>query len=101
MATTVTGDWVIMGPAPHLARCTRCCGTVAMPAMPMEMGKFARYLRDSAAAHASCQEAGDGSDEAVVRRPQPAPAEDADAEAGRASPAAADGAPAAAGGVAR
>ena len=46
-------------------------------------------------------EVGHGADEAAVRRSQPAPAEDADAEAERASPAASDGAVAAAGGLAR
>lgn len=94
-------DWVHVGPDQVLATCARCGGEVARPPLPMEMGAFSDYLRDALAEHASCQEAGDGEDEAPVRRSQPAPAEGADEEAGRASPAASDGAAVAAGGVAR
>lgn len=49
-----TNDWIVIGPAGHLASCTRCGGTVPHPAMPMEMGAFARYLREASEAHAKC-----------------------------------------------
>ena len=93
-------DWVVVGPFPYLASCTRCGKGEPQPP-PMSLKKFLAELTAIRARHAGCQEAGDGEDEAAVRRSQPAPAEDADAEAERASPAASDGAVAAAGGLAR
>lgn len=94
-------DWVGMGPMPYLGTCRRCGGTLPMPPTGIAVREFVAQIRAGLEAHRGCQEAGDGEDEAPVRRSQPAPAEGADEEAGRASPAASDGAAVAAGGVAR
>lgn len=88
------------GPEPYLATCERCGERIPRPSKTsLPLKAFLAEIEAIRLRHTSCQEAGDGEDEAALRRAQPQAGEDADEEAERTSPPPADGAPPAPGGV--
>lgn len=94
------GKALVPGPAPYLATCLSCGERVPpFEEKSMPLKKFLAEIDAVRERHTSCQEAGDGEDEAALRRAQPQASEDADEEAVRTSPPPADGAPPAPGGV--
>jgi len=89
-----------MGPVPYLATCERCGERIPpFEEKCMPLKKFLAEIEAVRERHTSCQEEGDGADEAALRRTQPQAGEDADEEAERAAPASSDGAVAAPGSV--
>lgn len=49
-------EWVVMGPAPYLAHCTRCGGVIEPPPMPTPLRAFVKYCSYVLEIHRHCKE---------------------------------------------
>lgn len=48
--------WVVTGPEPHLATCTRCGRTLPKPPFPQEIGPLVGYMQGFVKQHAGCKQ---------------------------------------------
>ena len=46
--------WVLMGPEPHFAHCTRCGGLEEKPDLPLPVDAVVAYVRYVVAKHKDC-----------------------------------------------
>lgn len=51
----ISRDWVVVGPEPWLAHCTRCGGGIPKPVLPCSMEAMQHYLAYASRLHAGCQ----------------------------------------------
>lgn len=51
-------DWIVLGPAPHFATCTRCGQHVPMPELGISLDGFLAYCKYARFAHAGCKAEG-------------------------------------------
>ena len=47
-------SWVVMGPPPHLAHCTRCGKTIPPTPLPIDATRFLVYVNRAVLAHRNC-----------------------------------------------
>lgn len=59
-------EWVVAGPAPHLATCTRCEATAEPPSLPVGIEALVAWMNGFAAEHSGCRQPSDGNETPLV-----------------------------------
>ncbi len=48
-------DWVVVGPEPHLAHCTRCGGVIEKPTLPSPFEMVIAWMNAGVKMHSRCK----------------------------------------------